>query len=656
MCGMFGRITKCAPAAVLLVSFASQAGAQSGDEVIVDPELAGPSKQSPSRSDGDETIVDPELAGSGGGRTSGSASDNGWGTEATSSFQGGGAGPTAAASEEDEYDPQANTGLAKIEVVGQQGVDIHRENYLEDFFESRLRFGAETDFRISRKLRLSTGARLDFFFASPHPQDEDIPRPGQPGNVLYPNGRTASDYLRYETDIIPLSMFLDSTLRDGVHLRVGVQPVSLARMDFISPVDMLAVYDLRPSPKADPSGMKMSQMAVRLDWDMSTWATLQLLYVPWFMPHFARGNQDRFVGAAFTGIRAARQENPYLWLLSASQQPQWNQSTLRYAGPAPDFAHPQAEARLNMRGSSYELALFGGTALEKTPFVYFAPVVSQYLGSYPFSDETQSGVYQEALSKIALGLANNAPIIDVQYPRYYLVGVDGSFDIAPLSFGFEAGWSPSRVLYTVTRDGSAPPMPNTTRPIKDPSDTCLSLSGASDDPAALKAADVRAACSDHTGTARDNAIRAGVPLVVAAAHVDYVNGDRVALVAEAFLMQAFEMPYDRNRDWAGFLPGTGTLVGGVFGGSYSFDEDSKYRIAGSVVALPGPSIIAMPMVELKLDEGLWMNLGLQLYEGPQPGGIPNASASLPFPTHLTAGGVYSGYDQVTLGFRWLPGG
>ncbi|HEY6877266.1 MAG TPA: hypothetical protein VI299_04565, partial [Polyangiales bacterium] len=46
------------------------------------------------------------------------------------------------ASSHDAYDPLANTGVARLELIGQQGVDIRHEGDLEDAYESRLRFDA----------------------------------------------------------------------------------------------------------------------------------------------------------------------------------------------------------------------------------------------------------------------------------------------------------------------------------------------------------------------------------------------------------------------------------------------------------------------------------------------------------------------------------
>ena len=123
---------------------------------------------------------------------------------------------------------------------------------------------------------------------------------------------------RFELDLIPLSAFVDVTPANGFHLRIGTQPVSMARMDFYSPNDILAVYDLRGQAKLAAGGGRLSQPAVRMDWDMGSWATLQVIYLPWFMPNLSRPNRDLYVarvlGTGGNGIRPAdrRPDRPQL--------------------------------------------------------------------------------------------------------------------------------------------------------------------------------------------------------------------------------------------------------------------------------------------------------------------------------------------------------
>ena len=172
-----GRAWACATALLLsLPALIEPALAYAqDDEVIQDPELSGggsgSSGSSGSGAGGDEVIEDPEL---GGGAKPKSPSDFGWGEV----YQKKGEEAPPKQPEVEAPDPTANTGIAKLELVGQTAIDMHSEGSLEDFYEGRLRFGGEVDFRISRRLRLSLGTRLDFGWYAPHQNDpylKDVP-------------------------------------------------------------------------------------------------------------------------------------------------------------------------------------------------------------------------------------------------------------------------------------------------------------------------------------------------------------------------------------------------------------------------------------------------------------------------------------------------
>ena len=69
----------------------------------------------------------------------------------------------------------------------------------------------------------------------------------------------------------------------------------------------------------------------------------------------------------------------------------------------------------------------------------------------------------------------------------------------------------------------------------------------------------------------------------------------------------------------------------------------------------GPSFLITPQFEVEVVDGFFLNVGAQIFEGPTPNNfsegrfIPGRTA-----TNLTLGGVLSGYDNVYLGFRWIP--
>jgi hypothetical protein len=234
--------------------------------------------------------------------------------------------------------------------------------------------------------------------------------------------------------------------------------------------------------------------------------------------------------------------------------------------------------------------------------------------------------------QIAAGkpFAAGQALVDVEYSRYYLLGIDGSFDISPVSVGFELAFSPSRQLYAATNDGEHLPMPNVSMQIVDPV-----LTGTDED-------------GDEIWTpsnVTNRNIRKGVPMVQGALHAEWLKGETFALVGEVFWMNALSLPYDKSRDWWGFIPGSGTFVGGMVALSYAI-LDGTVRFDVTTVTMVGPSLILVPHIEVKAKEGMFLDAGAQIFEGPNPG--RNGMQM------MNIGGLLSGYDQVFLGFRWLP--
>jgi hypothetical protein len=628
-----------AHAASVLLSFEFVAGSpstafsQEGEEVIADPELAG-SSGGGRNADGDEAIADPELSGSSG--QTGFEEDYGWGAVYTPKTRSQGKAPPPEP-EEDEYDPLANTGIGKLEVVGQQVFDTKADYDLEDFYETRLRFGGEVDLRVSRKLRLSVGTRLDFLWAAPHQNDPSLV-------ILGPDGAGGSEVIerytpleqdRYEIDVIPLSAYADWTAREGVHLRLGVQSVSLGRMDGFSVTDMLSVLDFRPAPHVDPAAMRIAQPAIRLDWDLGSVATLQAVYVPWFMPHLTRSNRDLYQQDALTGTGLNRIGAVSADYLDPSYQTLASDGAFRLVAPPPDFSSPQVQGRLNFRGSKYEVAVVGGTALEKLPAIYYIPLLDQLMRGTvdtgaPMMDPINPSYPPEA-DQLLRYLVDGSPIIDVEYPRYHLVGVDGSFDIAPLQVGFELAYSPGRLLFAASKDGSSLPLPNVSEQICNPNAANTPCAGSVE------------------GNVLNKSIRKGVPMVLGALHVEWLEGETFALIGEVYMAQALELPYDRSRDWLGSIPETGLFVASVMTGAYRLDE-GRWHFELSAFLSPGPSAMLAPHVELRVLDGLYLNVGAQFYTANQQIQMQPGLA----PRNITVGGLLDRYDNVYLGFRWLP--
>ena len=76
---------------------------------------------------------------------------------------------------------------------------------------------------------------------------------------------------------------------------------------------------------------------------------------------------------------------------------------------------------------------------------------------------------------------------------------------------------------------------------------------------------------------------------------------------------------------------------------------SGWRFDATVLLTLGPSAVVAPQVEVRLMDGLYANVGAQFYQGPPP--VIKAGLA---PTNLTFGGLYAGYDNVYVGFRWMP--
>lgn len=590
----FSRVVFAFATGPLLTLLPSSAAGQGDEEVIVDPELQGPA---PGRSggQGDEVIQDPDLAG-------GTSDDNGWGDV----FKPHRPEPPT---EEDAHDPQANTGIARIEADGQFATDLKHDGKLEDAYESRMRLDGEIDFRRSRRLRLSVGMRLDFLWALPAAGDADLTIRNDMGEVV--TRQTPFDQDRFELDVIPLSGYVDTTLGNGFHLRVGMQPVSTATVDAYSPNDILAAQDLRPQPMASPGSSKLAQPAVRVDWDLSSWATLQAIYVPWFMPHLQRPTRDRAVGEIL-GSAGARSAPDIDAVVPPSYQTKLGESAMRFVGPAPDFKTPQAQLRLSLRGSGMQIAANGGVAHEKMPSVYMTPKLERLI-------QQGRGQDSENLGAVLQEIESKRPVFDVAYHRFYQLGLDGSFDIAPVTVGFELAYSPARHLWAATSDRSHLPQPNVTAQIVD---------WESD---------------DQPGNVRDKKIRRGVPVFQAAVHLEWLEGETFALVMEGFWINALVRPYDRTRDWLAFMPGKGAFGGGLVGMNYSLD-DGRWRIGSALVAAVGPSFIFLPNVEFRARDGFYLNCGANLYQGPDPSGAQSANI----------GGLFKHLNQVFFGFRYLP--
>jgi len=601
--------------------------AQDSEEIIADPELAVP-PAAPEGAPGEEVISDPELS------ASGTSVDEAWGTKFKVDT------PQEVTQDESEYDPLANTGMAKLELLGQVGADLHHEGELEDAYETRLRFGGEIEFRRSRRLRIVVGSRLDFFWGVPSQSDNVVTcEDCTAAQRKETPAQRALDQDRFEVDVIPTAAFADMALFEGFHLRVGEQVVSLGRMDFYSPNDVLVIYDLRPQPRLDPASAKLAQPAIRIDWDITTALTLQAAYVPWFSPHLTRPNRDRYLASVTSGKGGASLPEQSAEYVDPSFQTKQSETNLRFVGPPPDFSTPQAAARLVFRGRTFDVALSAGTALEKVPAVYVTPFLDEV-----FSKGSDINAWSDATRDLGafLRLQPTATrLVDIEFHRYATIGGDFGFDLGPVSVGFEGGYSPERHLYAATQDGKHLAQPNVSEEITNP---CVGQAGCKLGPNGKLV----------PSNVSDRSIRKGVPVWQGAVHAEWLKGDSLVLASEAFWIKATELPYDRSRDWWGFIPNTGLYAGAMGNASYLINE-GQWRIEATVIAAVGPSVVFVPHVELRAREGLFVDVGAQIFEGQALGyrdatGTRNVIGA----QNTNLGGMLTGYDQAFVGVRWLP--
>jgi hypothetical protein len=347
------------------------------------------------------------------------------------------------------------------------------------------------------------------------------------------------------------------------------------------------------------------------------------------MPHLSRPTRDGYVAQQF-GLDGGEVQPGLDAIIDPSWQTKASENGGRFVTPAPDFTTPQAQARLNVRGSTYEIGLSAGTALEKLPSLYATPAFERLLRDGDATailevvDNLQLAPADPDDELTMNGALNQLQLFDVAYHRYIQIGLDGSVDVAPLTFAFELTYSPSRHFYTARPDGTRLAQPNTSRAIED---------AKFDREDGLTPSNVS-----------DSSIREGVPTVQGVLHVDWIHGETFVLALEGFWLNALKLPYDKSRDWLAFKPDTGAYLAGVFGATYRLN-DGQWSFETSLIALLGPSIISISQIELRVRQGMFLNVGAMIYEGPR---------TTPGAQNISIGGMLTGYDQLFVGFRYLP--
>lgn len=398
-------------------SCASIARAQSGEESIEDPELAGTTSSGSSSSGGESIIEDPELAGSS------SSSSNSSGFTSSSA----GAAPEFASD-------------ARLIWHSRLGMDLRYSDPREETWENNNVVVLEASIRRSESLRFAFGTRLRLYAGA---LSRDVPD---------------AKAQRVELDATPTAGYVDWTVTTGAHLQIGYQSVQLGRFDIVSATDVLSISDTRNGPATLPEGYDVGQLSMRLDVDASDWLSFKAIYIPFFTPYIISVSEGDYallplrqsdVSADLNtlGITdvAARQ-------FSRAERERIASSGLAAFAPDVGLSKQQGALRVVAHGGFGELAFTAASAVEKVPSVYFTPEAIAYL------QDQKTPEVAEAFEKA------DRPIY-VAYNRFTMLSVDAAFDVEPVSLGFEASYMFGRTLATL---GSGP-YPGTL-PLPDKSD------------------------------------------------------------------------------------------------------------------------------------------------------------------------------------------
>ncbi|HEY6562011.1 MAG TPA: DUF1302 family protein [Polyangiaceae bacterium] len=465
----------------------------------------------------------------------------------------------------------------QLELHTRLGLDTNweTENDRERVIEGTQIANLDINFRRSEKLRFAVGLRGRYRFMRM--------RSDPPGDE-----RAES----FELDVAPTAGYADATVADGVHLRLGYQTISLGRFDFFTGVNFLGVSDLRDGPATMPGASEIAQLALRLDFDLTSWLTLQAFYVPFFTPHLVS-----VYGSDYSILSLLDQDPAGRDLADAiGRETLANLSESAYSAlsPEPDLTKQQAALRLTGRSGALEVALTVGIAREHTPAVEVKPqrleLLFRRLAEQELTEE------EEAESR-------KLPF-ELRYNRYYILSVDAATGIGPVQLGFEATYLKDLTAYA-QKPAEPPPTP-----------------GVRGDPGLqIEQADVT-----HFG------LRA-----------EWVEAD-IQTAAEMFYRRVLDDPSDSSARWGGFEDGR--WLAGAGAGLRFTPGGGKFSVDAAALGLVGPSVIFSPRLEYALAANLWIEFGAIIVEG-------RRGATFADP-NTTVGGIYDGTDQVFTGVRWMP--
>jgi hypothetical protein len=379
------------------VSFA-QAGSSGGDDVIMDPELAGTTSASASDSPGETVIEDPELA----GKTSADSGGSGFNNSAAPQF----------------------TSETKLLWHSRLAMDLRYSDPREETWENTNIALLELNTRRSESLRFHLGTRLRLY-----------------AGALTRNVPDAQAE-RVELDATPTSGYVDWTIANGVHLQVGYQSVQLGRFEIVSATDVLTIADTRSGPATLPEAFDVGQLAMRLDIDATAWLSLKFLYVPFFTPYIMNVNEGDYAllplrqADVNSDLNALGINNLIAENFSRADRERFAMTGLSAFAPEIGLDKQQSALRVAAHGGIGEVALTAATAIEKLPSIYFSPEAIAY-----FEDPDTIEVAE------AFEMATQP--IRLAYNRFYLLSLDAEFDVSPFLLGFEVAYNFKRTLPTL---------------------------------------------------------------------------------------------------------------------------------------------------------------------------------------------------------------
>ena len=530
------------------------------DEIIRNPELEDTTNQSDAAAQTEEVIVDPELESATGTLPAGASRD-----EVVSD-------PELSETTTPALPPAALPSELRAIVHSRLGRDLSTDGPREEVWESQSLMQLEAKLRTDHRTRFALGMRVRYW-----------------ANAMA-HATPDAGVMRYDLDLLPVSGYVDRTLADGLHLRLGYQNPQLGRFDVLSGTDVLSVFDMRDGPTTLPDAVRVGQLAARLDWDLSASFGVELLWVPFFTPHLIQVVEGDYallptVNTQYQDVlnqvlygntnpsaatMAAQQQtvNDYRDQLSRGTRARLARSGLDAFAPDPNLKSSQVAMRGVFHGSAGELAWTAATALEKLPAIRrlwladptVTPVPSNYVTPPPW------------------------------YPRFYLLGLDGATDIGPVQIGAEVTVGLGRSFYW--QDSAAQQM------------------------------------HLYRGQLLQTGLRA-----------EYLAGDEWILVAEGSFGTALTMPAQATE---GFY--------GLHRGRHQFGVATLARYTPNALGfemgaalMTGWTYFLVPRVFYELGGGLEAELGAQVL-----GWLKNTVKG------ETLGQRYNSIDQAFVGLRWVP--